>query len=99
VFQVPWTRLAAWPEGAEVLRSLGFTVAALALTEAAIGLDEAVLPERTALVLGTEGDGISAQGLAAADCHVRIPMSGGVDSLNVAAAAAVAIWEISRRAS
>lgn len=99
VFQVPWTRIPAWPDGADDLRALGFTVAALALTEEAICLDDVVLPERTALVLGTEGDGISVRGLAAADCHVRIPMAGGVDSLNVAAAAAVAIWELSRRAS
>jgi len=99
VFQVPWTRMTAWPEGADALRSRGFTVAALALTEDSVGLDEVVLPERTALVLGTEGDGISVRGLAAADVQVRIPMAGGVDSLNVAAAAAVAIWELSRRAS
>lgn len=99
VFQVPWTRLPVWPEGADELRARGFTVAALALTDEAVGLDEIVLPERTALVLGTEGDGISARGLASADCHVRIPMAGGVDSLNVAAAAAVAIWELSRRSS
>lgn len=99
VFQVPWTRIPDWPEGAALLRELGFTVAALALTPEAISLDHVDLPERTALVLGTEGDGISARGLAAADMHVRIPMAGGVDSLNVAAAAAVAMWEVRRRGS
>lgn len=99
VFQVPWTRLASWPEGADDLRDRGFTVAALALTAEARDLGDVVLPDRTALVLGTEGDGISPVGLSAADLHVRIPMAGGVDSLNVAAAAAVAIWELRRRAS
>lgn len=99
VFQVPWTRLATWPAGADELRAMGFMVAALALTEQASDLGSTSLPERTALVLGTEGDGISSAGLAAADIHVRIPMSGGVDSLNVAAAAAVAIWELRRTGS
>lgn len=99
VFQVPWTRIPAWPHGADRLRELGFTVAALALTLDAVDLDAVNLPERTALVLGTEGDGISAGGLAATDLHVRIPMAGGVDSLNVAAAAAVAMWELRRRGS
>lgn len=99
VFQVPWTRIPEWPSGADLLRDLGFAVAALALTPEAVSLDAVDLPDRTALVLGTEGDGISAQGLAAADLHVRIPMAGGVDSLNVAAAAAVAMWELRRRES
>lgn len=99
VFQVPWTRMPEWPGGADLLRDLGFTVAALALTPQAVSLDDIDLPERTALVLGTEGDGISDRGLAAADMHVRIPMAGGVDSLNVAAAAAVAMWEFRRRGS
>lgn len=94
VFQVPWTRISSWPQGLNQVRDQGFTVAALALTESAIALDEFTAQERTALVLGTEGDGISAEGLGAADVHVRIPMAGGVDSLNVAAAAAVAIWAL-----
>jgi tRNA G18 (ribose-2'-O)-methylase SpoU len=94
VFQVPWTRIDPWPGGMDLLRGLGFTVAALALTVDAVPLDEFAAPERTALVLGTEGDGISPRALDAADVHVRIPMSGGVDSLNVAAAAAVAIWAL-----
>lgn len=94
VFQVPWTRLPAWPEGVDLLHGLGFTVAALALTEQAVSLEEFVAPPRTALVLGTEGHGITAHGLSAADVHVRIPMAGGVDSLNVAAASAVALWAL-----
>lgn len=94
VFQVPWTRLPAWPESVELLHDLGFTVAALALTPGAVSLEEFAAPSRTALVLGTEGHGITPHGLAAADVHVRIPMAGGVDSLNVAAASAVALWAL-----
>jgi tRNA G18 (ribose-2'-O)-methylase SpoU len=94
VFQVPWARLEPWPAGLGVLRGMGFTVAALALTPSAVPLDrlEAEPPERLALVLGTEGDGLSDLALGEADLAVRIPMAGGVDSLNVAAAAAVALW-------
>jgi len=94
VFQVPWTRLDPWPEGLELLRSQGFTVAALALSQDSISLDELVAdpPERLALVLGTEGHGLSGGAVDAADLVVRIPMAGGVDSLNVAAASAVAFW-------
>lgn len=96
VFQVPWTRLADWPDGARQLREAGFVVAALALTPEAVTLDELAAdpPDRLALLLGTEGDGLSERALAAADVTVRIPMSGGVDSLNVAAAAAVAAWAL-----
>ncbi|MFQ6172487.1 TrmH family RNA methyltransferase [Oryzobacter sp. R7] len=96
VFQVPWTRIDPWPGGVEVLRSLGFTTAALALTDESVGLDELAAdpPERLALVLGTEGDGLSRRTLAAVDLTVRIPMAGGVDSLNVAAAGAVAAWAL-----
>lgn len=94
VFQVPWTRIGPWPGGLELLRSLGFTVAALALADDAMSLDDvaAAPPQRLAIVLGTEGDGLSRQAVAAADLVVRIPMAGGVDSLNVAAASAVAFW-------
>ena len=94
VFQVPWTRIDPWPGGVEVLRGLGFTVAALALADDAITLDDLVAdpPERLALVLGAEGDGLKPATVAAADLVVRIPMAGGVDSLNVAAASAVAFW-------
>ncbi len=94
VFQVPWTRIDPWPGGITELRGRGFTVAALALADDAVTLDElaASAPERLALVLGTEGDGLSRRVTAAADVVVTIPMAGGVDSLNVAAASAVAFW-------
>jgi tRNA G18 (ribose-2'-O)-methylase SpoU len=98
VLQVPWTRLPEWREAAPLLRDAGFTVAALALTDRARTLDEiaATAPDRLALVLGTEGDGLSRAALAVADVHVRIPMQHGVDSLNVAAAAAVAVYALRR---
>lgn len=94
VFQVPWTRIDPWPDGIATLREAGFVTAALALSDDSIGLDalEADPPERLALVLGAEGDGLKPATVAAADVTVRIPMAGGVDSLNVAAAAAVAFW-------
>lgn len=94
VFQVPWTRVDPWPGGIEHLRALGFTTAALALSDDAVTLDELAAdpPERLALVLGTEGDGLGRATVAAADVVVRIPMAGDVDSLNVAAASAVAFW-------
>ena len=96
VFQVPWTRIDPWPDGLADLKDLGFVVAALALTETSVPLDElaAEAPDRLALVLGTEGDGLSAHALQGVDVAVRIPMAGGVDSLNVAAAAAVAAWAV-----
>ena len=96
VFQVPWTRLPAWREGAELLHEAGFHIAALALSEDAVSLDDFVAdpPERVAIVLGAEGDGLSRQAIAAADSIVTIPMAGGVDSLNVAAASAVALWAL-----
>lgn len=89
VLTVPWTRLSSLDE----LRTRGFTL--LALTPAADGLplDELEWPERHALLLGTEGPGLSAAWLAAADARVRIPMQPGVDSLNVATAAALAFYE------
>lgn len=95
VFAVPWTRLEQWPTGGiEQLRELGFTVAALGLTDDSIPLDELAAdpPERLAWVLGTEGHGLAERTMATADHTVRIPMAGGVDSLNVASAAAVAFW-------
>ena len=99
VFQVPWTRIDPWPEGVDALRDLGFTVVAMALTHDSVSLDtlEAAVPERVALVVGAEGDGLSDRTVAAADITVRIPMAGGVDSLNVAAAAALAMWSLRRR--
>ena len=107
VFQVPWTRLEAWPHaphppgrpgapgGVDLLREAGFDVLALALTDEAVALDAADLgPQRkVALVLGAEGHGLKPATLRAADEHVVIPMAGGVDSLNVAAASAVVFWQ------
>ncbi len=99
VFQVPWTRIDPWPRGMNLLRDMGFTVAALALSDDAVGLDELAAnpPERLALVLGTEGDGLSRRTVEGADIVVKIPMAGGVDSLNVAAAGAVAAWALRAR--
>ncbi|MGD8149014.1 TrmH family RNA methyltransferase [Ornithinimicrobium sp. Y1694] len=99
VFQVPWTRIDPWPDGVEVLRAQGLAVAALALAEDAVTLDhlEAAPPGRLALVLGTEGDGLGRKTVEAADLVVKIPMGGGVDSLNVAAASAVAFWAVRAR--
>lgn len=100
VFQVPWTRIGSvrdWAaEGVPLLRSLGFVTAALALSDDAIYLHDARLRacERLALVLGTEGDGLAASTIAACDYTVKIPMDHDVDSLNVAAASAVAFWEL-----
>lgn len=96
VFQVPWTRIDPWPQGIGFLHDAGFTVAALALSDDSVPLDELEKrpPERLALVLGAEGDGLSARTVASSDVTVRIPMAGGVDSLNVAAASAVAMWAL-----
>ncbi|MCY0906485.1 TrmH family RNA methyltransferase [Arthrobacter sp. H14-L1] len=94
VFQIPWVRVDDWPGALTLLRQHGFITAALALAQNAITLEELAdrRHSRLALVLGTEGEGLAATTLAAADCTVRIPMGRGVDSLNVAAAAAVAFW-------
>ncbi|MBC7401701.1 MAG: RNA methyltransferase [Microbacteriaceae bacterium] len=96
VLQVPWTRLPEWPEGADILKKAGFQLAALALSDSAIGLDVLAEnpPEKLALLLGTEGDGLSRDAVAQADVIVTIPMLHGVDSLNVAAASAVALWAL-----
>ena len=93
VFLVPW----AWTDGTfSELSRLGFRTAAMALTERSIPIDDCRLAAepRLAIVMGTEGDGLPSQTIAAADYVVRIPMSHGVDSLNVAAAAAVAFWQL-----
>jgi tRNA G18 (ribose-2'-O)-methylase SpoU len=99
VFQVPWARLESWPGDLETLRAQGFTVAAMELTGDAVDLDELAArnPGKLALVLGTEGAGMSPGTLAAVDLAVKIPMRAGVDSLNVAAASAVAFWELRPR--
>lgn len=94
VLQVPWTRAPGWPELAAVLHAGGFQIAALALTPQAVALKEFSAPERVALVLGTEGEGLGPDALGAADVHVQIPMRHGIDSLNVAAAAAVAMYAL-----
>jgi tRNA G18 (ribose-2'-O)-methylase SpoU len=98
VFQVPWTRLASWPGDLDVLRSRGFTAAAFALTDDSITLDDLAArhDERLALIFGTEGHGLKPHVLEQADLTVRIPMAGGVDSLNVASSAAVAFYATRR---
>lgn len=101
IFQVPWTRIgeraADWPHlGLERLKALGFETAAMALNDQAVDIEDPKLKriEKLAIVLGTEGDGLAAETIAHCDHTVRIPMSHGVDSLNVAAASAVAFWEL-----
>jgi tRNA G18 (ribose-2'-O)-methylase SpoU len=96
VLQVPWTRLGEWDVAAPELHAAGFEIAALALDDRAVDLARYAQspPPRVALVLGTEGDGLSRDALDAADTIVTIPMDRGVDSLNVAAAAAVALWSL-----
>jgi len=96
VFQVPWTRIDPWPGGLQVLRDKGFTVAAFALGDGAVSLDDLAVnqPDRLAMVFGTEGDGLSRLAVRGADLVVKIPMAGGVDSLNVASASAVAMWAL-----
>lgn len=99
VFQVPWTRLPDWRTTRTILHDAGFHLAALALADDAVPLDafRETVPGRVALMLGAEGDGLSRAALAVADTVVTIPMAGGVDSLNVAAASAVALWELRDR--
>ena len=104
VFQIPWTYLdkhtARWPEPAmEHLRKMGFRTAAMALTDASVGIDHPKLlaEEKLAIVLGTEGDGLATSTIANCDYTVKIPMAHGVDSLNVAAASAVAFWQLGKR--
>ena len=102
VFQVPWARIGSardWAcEGVARLRDAGFVTAALALADDALSIADTRLKaaDKLALVLGTEGDGLAASTIAACDWTVRIPMHHGVDSLNVAAASAVAFWETRR---
>ncbi|MBR4829325.1 MAG: RNA methyltransferase [Muribaculaceae bacterium] len=97
VFLVPW----AWVEGevTPTLNALGFKTAAMALSDNSIPLDDPVLKEipRLAVIMGTEGDGLSHEVITSADHIVRIPMQHGVDSLNVAAASAVAFWELRKK--
>ncbi|MBE6473027.1 MAG: RNA methyltransferase, partial [Coriobacteriaceae bacterium] len=104
VFQVPWARIGTDPhdwsrDGIPELHELGYTVAAMALSDDSVPLDDPRLKQcdKLALVFGTEGDGLSPKTIARCDYTVRIPMQHGVDSLNVAASSAVALWELRRR--
>lgn len=104
VFQIPWTyfdkKTAAWPEnGISLLHTLGFKTAAMALSDNAVSIDHPQLAaeEKLAIILGTEGDGLSTKTIANCDYTVKIPMAAGVDSLNVAAASAVAFWQLGNR--
>lgn len=101
VFQIPWTMLSkkdgVWPEQAmKTLKEMGFKTAAMALREDSVGIDDPQLnsEEKLAIVLGTEGDGLAGDTIADCDYTVMIPMAHGVDSLNVAAAGAVAFWQL-----
>ena len=103
VFQIPWTyfdKKTVWPQdGMQSLQNLGFKTAAMALRDDSVGIDDKALrsEEKLAVILGTEGDGLASQTIADCDYTVKIPMSHGVDSLNVAAASAVAFWELGHR--
>lgn len=104
VFQVPWTQIGAtpadWPHpGIERIQAMGFKTAAMALSDRSVSIDDPNLmaEEKLAIVLGTEGDGLSAHTIAGCDYTVMIPMSHDVDSLNVAAASAVAFWQLRKR--
>ncbi|MBO5173131.1 MAG: RNA methyltransferase [Bacteroidaceae bacterium] len=95
VFLVPWT----WLEDYSQLREQGFATCAMALDDRSIGIDDPILhaQERLAIIMGTEGEGLPDETIKAADYVVKIPMAHGVDSLNVAAAASVAFWELRKR--
>lgn len=103
VFQIPWTyfhKKVSWPEaGMEQLRSLGFKTVAMALRNDSISIDAPALQaeEKLAIILGAEGDGLVDATITSCDYTVKIPMSHEVDSLNVAAASAVAFWELGKR--
>ena len=103
VFQIPWTILdknMAWPEeGMQALKAAGFRTAAFALRNDSVAIDDPKLAseEKLAILLGTEGDGLASATMAECDYTVKIPMSHGVDSLNVAAASAVAFWELGKK--
>ena len=104
VFQIPWTYLGEetgdWPEkGMDILRTIGFKTAALALSDNSVSIDDPSLmaEEKLALILGSEGDGLADTTIASCDYTVKIPMYHDVDSLNVAAASAVAFWQLRRQ--
>ena len=100
VFQIPWTNIeddVVWKEnGVDYLHKLGFKTAAMALSDNSIRIDDenVMKEERLAIILGTEGDGLLEKTIADSDYTVKIPMSHGVDSLNVAAASAVTFWQL-----
>ena len=103
VFQIPWTyfdnKTTVWPEqGIDILHQLGFKTAAMALSDNSISIDDPKLlaEEKLAIILGTEGDGLSSSTIAGCDYTVKIPMADGIDSLNVAAASAVAFWQLGK---
>lgn len=103
VFQIPWTyfeKKTSWPEeGMKKIQNLGFKTVAMALRDDSYSIDdpELLAQEKLAIVLGTEGDGLASETIADCDYTVKIPMAHGVDSLNVAAASAVAFWELGRK--
>ena len=104
VLLVPWTRIGDrkedWPQkGLRLLNSLGFKTVAMALTDNSVSIDDEKLAseEKLAIILGTEGDGLSKTTIASCDYTAKIPMSNGVDSLNVAAAGAVAFWQLRKK--
>ncbi len=94
VFSVPFTRVDDWYNGPTAIHAAGFEVWALTPADDAVDLAEAIPPERLALLVGTEGEGLTPRWMRSADRRVRIPMEGGVDSLNVAAATAVACYAL-----
>ena len=96
VFQVPWTFCPQWPDGLAQLKEMGFKTAAMALSDDSVSIRDPRLnqEEKLAIILGTEGDGLSDKTIAECDYTVRIPMSHNVDSLNVAAASAVAFFQL-----
>ena len=100
VFQIPWAYTGTWPEeGMAQLRNLGFKTAAMALSDNSVSIDDEKLmaEERIAILMGSEGDGLTENTIASCDYTVKIPMYHGVDSLNVAAASAVAFWQLGKR--
>lgn len=96
IFSLPWSRLTAWPDSSPLIRDAGLAIVALTPDISASSVSEISLPSRFALVLGTEGHGLSAGTRGIADLLLRIPMKQGIDSLNVASAAAVAMYALSR---
>lgn len=104
VFQIPWTFInsdTSWPQrGMERLKELGYRTVAMALTDRSVSINDKQLlsEEKLAIILGTEGDGLCKETISNCDYTAKIPMAHGVDSLNVAAASAVAFWQLSRKA-